>query len=200
MRELTSLHVSMAGGAAASASADTAPVSAAAGAGGKKKAGKAAKPDAKEDEGKRPSSKRAKPSAGATGGAVKREPVDEQPLVLGASGGMAQRPGTSTGYEGAAVAGYMDVDADGDEVGLFQSSVVRLGFSFWGRAVLLGSPASRIFPRVFLFLFATLRATGFFFVFGGPAVLLGSPASPCDTNCHPHLRLVTFPVFFSSSW
>jgi hypothetical protein len=198
MRELTSLHVSMAGGAAASASADTAPVSAAAGAGGKKKAGKAAKADATEDEGKRPSSKRAKPSAGAAGGAVKREPVDEQPLVLGASGGMAQRPGTSTGYEGAAVAGYMDVDADGDEVGLFGLLSCDWGFSFWGPA---GVPCVSYLSPCFSVSFCdpTCDWVFFFFVFGGPAVLLGSPASPCDTNCHPHLRLVTFPVFFSSS-
>jgi hypothetical protein len=40
--------------------------------------------------------------------------------------GMAQRPGTSTGYEGAATAGYMDVDADMDEVSFFRSFLLFL--------------------------------------------------------------------------
>ncbi|KAJ7199438.1 hypothetical protein GGX14DRAFT_373094 [Mycena pura] len=68
--------------------------------------------DAQEDSGgaagagvaaKRPATKRAR------GSAVKREPVEEAMAPA-----QAQRPGTSTGYEGAA--GYMDVDADPDEV------------------------------------------------------------------------------------
>ncbi|KAF7354441.1 Nutrient and stress factor 1 [Mycena venus] len=110
MRELTSLHASMTGtvpaapssSTTASATSPTAATSAA-------KSPSDGK-DTKETKEKRPTTKRAR----ASGAAVKREPVDESVGGERMGGAMAQRPGTSTGYEGAA-AGYMDVDMDMDE-------------------------------------------------------------------------------------
>jgi hypothetical protein len=73
---------------------------------------------------RRPSTKRVRASGA---GAVKREPVEDKGLlspIVGRDGSgmsVSVRPGTSTGYEGAAHAGYMDVDmdGDGDEVGFY---------------------------------------------------------------------------------
>ncbi|KAJ7895286.1 hypothetical protein B0H14DRAFT_3426432 [Mycena olivaceomarginata] len=74
---------------------------------------------------KRPSAKRARAS-----GAVKREPVEDSLGGPRMGMGMAQRPGTSTGYEGAATAGYMDVDVDMDDVSFFVLfSLARLAAS-----------------------------------------------------------------------
>ncbi|KAJ6603808.1 hypothetical protein B0H10DRAFT_636401 [Mycena sp. CBHHK59/15] len=69
--------------------------------------------ETKEGKEKRPTTKCPR----ASGAAVKREPVDAS---IGGGGGermggaIAQRPGTSTGYE-AAAGGYMDVDMDMDQ-------------------------------------------------------------------------------------
>ncbi|KAJ7118393.1 hypothetical protein C8R44DRAFT_878978 [Mycena epipterygia] len=117
MRELTSLHATMTGGVpppAVSPTSSTSPPNPTANANASptNTNGNAAASTVNMEASattKRPASKRAKASAGGGGGggggvAVKREPVDA-PLAIVLE---RPRPGTSTGYEGAA--GYMDVD------------------------------------------------------------------------------------------